>query len=124
MEQELQTQIDEHLHFAKNYLKENLERNILRVTYIKVDGTQKVMDCTLQPEYTANYIRKQPDRKENSEVIAVWSLGDNDWRSLKVINIIEIGVIKKYQIVNTEGPDVEASYGTQIPFNPRDKEDY
>ena len=109
MELELQTQIDEGLHFAKDYLKDNLERSILRITFTKVDGTTRVMDCTLLSKYIGDYESKH-NHTENPEVIAVWSVADKGWRSIKVINITELSVIKEYMLVNTEGPDTKAQY--------------
>jgi hypothetical protein len=101
----LQKEIDEGLHFAKDYLKSNLERNVLRITFTKVNGTTRVMDATLKPEYIGNYKRKYPydynvsvhdlcnGITENPENISVWSVADKDWRSLKVINITEIAIV-------------------------------
>lgn len=86
--------------FDKSYLKEQLSKHIADVVFIKADGTNREMTCTLIPSYLPaakpldEGIRHIP-RKENDDVLAVWDLDNNDWRSFRLDSIIEVNYIKE-----------------------------
>lgn len=74
-------------------LVEGLKKNVIKVTFTKVNGDERVMRCTLHdsilPEQTISGIKK----KENLDVLSVWDLDNNGWRSFRLDSI------KDYQVV-------------------------
>lgn len=68
--------------------------NILRnseviVTFLKKDGTKRKMLCTLKPEVLPPL--KGSNHARNEEVLPVWDLEKNAWRSFRLDSIIKIG---------------------------------
>ena len=71
------------------------------VTFTKVDGSIRTMPCTLRyeslplispPQTLSEGIRK-PEKKQrpfNPNVISVWCLDKQEWRSFKVMNVISV----------------------------------
>lgn len=73
-------------------LKETLENGVVTVVFEKVDGTLREMKCTLLTEYLPK--TEGPtlltERKEPDNVLSVWDVENNGWRSFRVDNIKEI----------------------------------
>lgn len=86
--------------FDKSYLKEQLSKHIADIVFIKADGTNREMTCTLIESYLP---AKKPldenarhiPRKENDDTLAVWDLDIEDWRSFRLDSIIEVHYIKE-----------------------------
>ena len=72
-----------------------LKINTVEVTFTKKDGTERVMNCTLEPsklppvEVTEN---KKP-RKENTNNMRVFDLDKNEWRSFTIKNVKHISTV-------------------------------
>jgi hypothetical protein len=61
------------------------------VTFTKSDGTEREMKCTLKEEFIQQYEKKTDRvRKENEDVLSVWDLDNNGWRSFRVDSIKHI----------------------------------
>jgi len=75
-----------------NSLTEQLHNNIVEITFDKVDGTRRVMQCTLDQEYIKVHseINEQAEntRKSKEGVLVVFDTEKNDWRSMRVESII------------------------------------
>ena len=77
-----------------NQINEQLRNGIVEITFDKVDGTRRVMQCTLDEDY----IKAHSESKEKSEntrapkesVLVVFDTEKNDWRSMRVDSIISI----------------------------------
>jgi hypothetical protein len=76
----------------RDTLIKNLQKKVMRVTFTKVNGEERVMDCTLQehflPETDSN------NRKENEEVLPVWDIDKGEWRSFRLDAITNIEVLQ------------------------------
>ncbi len=87
MEEFLQMTADERNRYLRQILKEDYE-----ITFTKVDGTERTMPCTLRaeamPQREVNEHNKT--RLYNPEVISVWCLDKDEWRSFKVMNVTSI----------------------------------
>ena len=74
-------------------LVEGLKRNVLTINFTKVNGDERVMNCTLHesmlPEPT-----KESTKKENPDVIAVWDIDNNGWRSFRVDSVNYIKIVE------------------------------
>lgn len=61
------------------------------MTFTKSDGTERQMKCTLKEEFIQQYEKKtERVRKENEDVLSVWDLDNNGWRSFRVDSIKNI----------------------------------
>lgn len=76
--------------FTKDGIKSTLKTYTAKVTFTKVDGSERIMKCTLNesliPQSTEE---KKTDRvkAENDNVLAVWDLEAEGWRSFKIDSV-------------------------------------
>jgi hypothetical protein len=77
--------------WQNEFLKSELFKNIVNVDFIKKDGTQRKLRCTLRPDL----LPAQTDLEEavqkktpNPDVLAVWDLENGGWRSFRYDSII------------------------------------
>lgn len=66
---------------AMEVLQETLKDNIVTVTFTKANGEERVMRCTLIESYIQE--KGKGVRKVNADVISVWDLDKNGWRSFR-----------------------------------------
>ena len=78
----------------REILVEGLKKNVMRITFTKVNGDERVMLCTLHdsilPEQPISEIKK----KVNPDTISVWDLDNNGWRSFRLDSIKEMKVVE------------------------------
>lgn len=76
----------------KETLKNLLRENVLSVVFIKRDGSERVMECTLKPDLLPvqdeNTESKDKVRTENPDVIQVYDLENTGWRSFRVDSVL------------------------------------
>ena len=82
---------------SKAELKENLSKSVAKVVFNKSDGSTRIMNCTLISEFLPQKkldesVRHVP-RRENDEVLAVWDLDNEGWRSFNINSVIEVEYI-------------------------------
>ena len=82
---------------SKTELKENLSKSVAKIVFNKSDGSTRIMNCTLMSNFLPQRkldenVRHVP-RRENDEVVAVWDLDNQGWRSFNVNSIIEVEYI-------------------------------
>ena len=74
-----------------HWLRENLKQD-LEITFTKVDGTERVMNCTLSedivPPLDTTAVKQK--RIQNPDVLAVWDIEANGWRSFRFDSIKSI----------------------------------
>jgi hypothetical protein len=91
------SEVEEYVMFERELLKEALESNIVEVTFNKVDGTERVMNCTLMEDVIPSKIptkeTKEP-RAVNANVLNVWDIDKRDWRSFRVANVTGYEFVK------------------------------
>ena len=99
----------------KSVLLHLLHGNIVEVKFKKTDGTDRTMICTLKsdliPEHKRYFKEEGDNRKENPDVIAVYDIEKEDWRSFKVKSV--------YSFLTVDGEDAaEALYtkDSQLDF--------
>lgn len=84
--------------FNKEQVAYHLKTMTATVTFEKADGSTRVMNCTLMPQYLPSAkpldenVKHLP-RKENDNVLAVWDLDNQGWRSFNIDSIINIEYI-------------------------------
>jgi len=77
----------------KQLLKKWLSSCCGTVTFLKKDGTERVMRCTLKPELLPTKIVDESKattqkRPENNNVLPVWDLDQNAFRSFQINSLI------------------------------------
>ena len=72
-----------------NDLVSRLQNSVLTVTFEKVDGTERVMRCTLISQYLPEEHRnKAPMLTETTPTtISVWDVEASGWRSFRIDNV-------------------------------------
>lgn len=85
--------------FTKDNLMELLKNNVMTITFTKVDGTQRIMKCTLIGDHIPNTTKVDGkvvvrENKIMDNNISVWDMEANGWRSFKVdrVQSVSIGV--------------------------------
>lgn len=77
----------------REWIKGPLHDGVVTVTFTKVNGESRVMDCTLQesviPPKTTDATATTP-HKHNDSVMSVWSVKDNGWRSFRLDSVTRI----------------------------------
>lgn len=75
--------------FDKYKLKEDLKNGIYTIVFEKVDGSIREMRATLDPAYLPPQLLNEETglAKQNDQVLSVWSVDDNGWRSMRVEGI-------------------------------------
>lgn len=85
----------EQLDELKTGLLDALRKTELVVTFIKSDGSERVMPCTLQPDFIPEEKKVKPKEdgsmpKISPDVIRAFDTGINDWRSFRLDSIVEV----------------------------------
>jgi|688.fasta_scaffold153900_1 hypothetical protein len=85
--------------FDRKSLIELLRDNVVVVTFMKIDGTERKMRCTLQPEYVPNaatngkkLLGEGGDGGINNNNVSVWDIDASGWRSFRVESIKSVSL--------------------------------
>ena len=70
-----------------------LKTNVCDVKFIKVNGEERLMRCTLKKDMLPEYIDMNDDKKVNESVVPVWDLDKKGWRSFRVDSVINIQTV-------------------------------
>lgn len=90
--------------YQRDTLLKDLRSNVVEVHFTKSNGENRVMRCTLVkrmlPESYQQSLEEQTEEKtfhkENPDVLAVWDLGVNGWRSFRIDSVFYAVVIDAY----------------------------
>lgn len=89
--------------YERDKLITDLKQSVAEVTFIKVNGERRVMRCTLDPRNLPQMtneqfsrLEEQHKREENKEVIAVWDVQANGWRSFRVDSVQYVQEVAAY----------------------------
>ena len=69
-------------------LIKNLQNKVMKITFTKVNGEERVMECTLQEHMIPE--TSPSNRKENKEVLPVFDIIKGEWRSFRMDSITNI----------------------------------
>ena len=79
------------------YLRELLHEHDCEITFTKIDGSVRIMPCTLRPNVlpTRKSIKRHDDLlyKYNPDVLSVWCVDKSCWRSFVVMNVNNVKVL-------------------------------
>lgn len=76
---------------GRDWLKSHLRMGPVKVTFTKKDGTERVMNCSLQENVVVPH-EKTTDRvkEDNPETLAVWDIDKKAWRSFRLDSIKQV----------------------------------
>ena len=79
----------------RDELERKLKTQIMEVSFTKINGDKRVMECTLSPIVLPQATKKDPltqekIRKINEEVLSVWDTKAEGFRSFRMANITEV----------------------------------
>ena len=79
---------------TRNELIQTLKHSNCTVKFTKVNGETCEMPCTLQEGVVPAYERKTPvkEAKENLDVLSVWCLDKQAWRSFRISSVQEVRI--------------------------------
>jgi hypothetical protein len=81
--------------FSRENLIDMLRTNVVTVTFTKVNGEERVMQCTLLPEYVPNAPTNNGQvllQESESKAVSVWDVQANGWRSFRVDSVKSISM--------------------------------
>jgi hypothetical protein len=80
------------MQMKKSEIQKILRDRVATVTFTKTDGTQRVMKCTLKESSipVAHQPKGESTRKENDNVLAVFDVEKEGWRSFAMDSIINV----------------------------------
>ena len=73
-------------------LIKNLQKKSMRITFTKVNGDERIMDCTLQEHMIPE--TNESNRKQNEEVLPVFDINKGEWRSFRLDSITNIEALE------------------------------
>jgi hypothetical protein len=87
--------------YERDALLKDLKQSVIEVTFTKVNGDKRIMRCTLDQRHIptpvdVKHLDEQHSRKENKDVIAVWDMHANGWRSFRVDSVQYVQEIGGY----------------------------
>lgn len=90
--------------YQRDVLLNDLRRNVIEVTFTKVNGEQRIMRCTLMENMLPTSYRVDPQEKvnegefhqKNVDVIAAWDVQSGGWRSFRIDSVTYVQVIDSY----------------------------
>jgi hypothetical protein len=82
--------------FNKSNVVHMLHHNVVTVKFIKLNGEERVMKCTLLPEYLPATVsvegRTLVNEDDGRNNVAVWDIDAAGWRSFRVDSVKTISV--------------------------------
>jgi len=79
--------------YTKEQIRETARVGVIGVTFIKKDGTTRAMRCSLQEKYLPPLmVDVETTTKDNPDVLAVWDLDVNGWRSFRIDSVTSMTI--------------------------------
>lgn len=80
--------------YTKDELRKLASSEILEVKFTKTDGTERIMKCTLIPRFLPPQRNDfVPSASHNENILAVWDVDLNEWRSFRVKSVISVNTL-------------------------------
>lgn len=79
---------------GRDWIISHLKLGPMDIKFVKKDGTLRNMKCTLKEDLMLPYEKKTEKTKaENKEILAVYDLDKESWRSFRLDSIKEVAFI-------------------------------
>jgi hypothetical protein len=84
--------------YDRDTVLNDLRKFIVEVTFTKVDGSTRVMRCTLEPQYLPESYNQDAEKekefhRENPNVISAWDIQKGGWRSFRIDSVQYLQII-------------------------------
>ena len=77
--------------YDKSTILEAARQGVITVRFTKMNGDERIMKCTLLSEYLPQQKDiEEVSTKENSNLLAVWDVEANGWRSFRIDSVISL----------------------------------
>ena len=83
--------------FNKQDISKQLQKSVKTVSFKKVNGEIRHMNCTLMVEYmpqrplvTETIEPVKPPRKQNDATLSVWDVSAKGWRSFRIDSVFDV----------------------------------
>ena len=76
----------------KTWLKQKLNEGTMKVTFIKQDGTHRVMNCTTNPKV----IPETASTRKSVDIMTVFDVDVKDWRSFRWDRVKNVETVAAY----------------------------
>ena len=85
---------------TKEELMEMLRKEVVEVTFLKLDGDERKMPCTLMPSFLPPATKDDPMsqkkvREISDKVVAVWAIESKGFRSFRYDRVTKVELIAK-----------------------------
>jgi hypothetical protein len=86
------------MNYDRDSVLKDMRNYIVEVTFTKVDGSTRLMRCTLDPKYLPKTYLNEQDKEqsfhnENPNVITAWDLHNGGWRSFRIDSVQYLQII-------------------------------
>jgi hypothetical protein len=86
------------MNYDRDTVLKDLRSFVVEVTFTKVDGTTRVMRCTLDPKFLPESYTQDADKErkfhtENPNVISAWDVQKGGWRSFRIDSVEYLQII-------------------------------
>ena len=83
---------------TREALMEKLEKEVLEVTFLKINGDKRIMTCTLRDDIKPKATKTDPMsqkavRTVSDKVCSVWDINAKGWRSFRYDNVQEVKTV-------------------------------
>jgi hypothetical protein len=90
--------------YQRDVVLKDLRERVMEVHFVKVNGEQRIMRCTLMrnllPETYRSNINEQKEELEfhqkNPDVIAAWDVQENGWRSFRIDSVFYTQAVQEH----------------------------
>lgn len=87
---------------TKEDLTNLLKQNVMVVDFTKINGDTRVMTCTLREDIRPRAAKEDPlsqekVRKISDEVVSVWDVNANGWRSFRYDRVNTVDIVEEYE---------------------------
>ena len=79
--------------YTKDMIREAARAGVIDVQFTKKDGSLREMRCSLQEQYLPPLIG-EAETKDNPDVLAVWDIEVEGWRSFRIDSVLIMETIK------------------------------
>jgi len=73
-------------------LIKNLQKRAMRIPFTKVNGEERVIDCSLQEHIIPE--TSESNRKQNKEILPVFDINKGEWRSFRLDSVTNIEALE------------------------------
>tara|TARA_R110002074_G_scaffold32641_1_gene91107 strand:- start:4211 stop:4486 length:276 start_codon:yes stop_codon:yes gene_type:complete len=82
----------------RSELETLLKQQVMEVTFTKINGDKRIMECTLMPSTLPpakknDSVTQEKVRKINEEVLVAWDTKAGGFRSFRMANVVSVATV-------------------------------